>query len=210
MRFVYDLRCFDVLLALSTCSPALFVQLEWSLLSDSDRSTTENLGYSRNVSVAYIAVLMHGDSSTVRRAEGVGREAGLRPNGPPQCPFLGRLPSLQSWNNPGTHDLEAWAHHNLYDAEQAGARALGMDASMWDCSVNHYAGFWWEDLEYYGQASYFRLLGWDADAWDTHDLEPETEDLYWDDLTQVQQAAATQLCYHRDLWDEISLQYWES
>jgi len=113
-----------------------------------------------------------------------------------------------SWNNPGTNDIEAWSYHDLYEDEITGVKGLGID-SVWDCQINHYRGYWWEDIEYFGYARYFELLGWDADSWDDYDLTPETEGMYWDDLTKEQQAAATQLCYHRDLWDEISIQYWD-
>ena len=41
------------------------------------------------------------------------------------------------------------------------------------------------------------ILGWDEDSWDNDGDAPDTEDMYWDELTPEQQAAAVQLCYFR-------------
>mmetsp|Transcript_11354 Transcript_11354/g.17998 ORF Transcript_11354/g.17998 Transcript_11354/m.17998 type:complete len:128 (-) Transcript_11354:176-559(-) len=113
----------------------------------------------------------------------------------------------KGWNKPGTNGVEAWSFHDLYENEMVGAQGLGIDDEMWDCHINHYDGYWWEDIEYYGYAQYFNELGWSAEAWDNGE-HPETEDLYWDELTSKQQAAAAQLCWHRDLWNEESIPMW--
>jgi len=113
-----------------------------------------------------------------------------------------------TWNNPGTADVEAWSYHDLYEKETVGVLELGMDDEMWDCHVNHYYGYWWEDIEYYGYDLYFSALGWDVDSWDNGAQMPKTEDMYWDELSLAQQAAATQLCYFRDLWDSVSIPEW--
>lgn len=47
------------------------------------------------------------------------------------------------------------------------------------------------------------LLGWSANSWDNNGQLPDTEDMFWDELTPKQQAATTQLCYFRDLWDSV-------
>ena len=38
---------------------------------------------------------------------------------------------------------------------------------------------------------------------------PETDDMYWDDLTSEQQQAAGQLCFSKELWDEVPLPDWK-
>lgn len=52
---------------------------------------------------------------------------------------------------------------------------------------------------------YATSLGWDENKWDNNGSDPETEDFYWDDLTLEQQAAASQICYFKDLWDGLVL-----
>ena len=85
-----------------------------------------------------------------------------------------------------------------------------MNEEMWDCHINHYYGYYWEDIEYYGYDKYYVVLGWNADSWDNESGEPYTEDLYWDELSQVQQEAATQLCFFKELWDGESIPNWEA
>ncbi|KAL7525331.1 hypothetical protein ACHAXR_000959, partial [Thalassiosira sp. AJA248-18] len=100
-----------------------------------------------------------------------------------------------TWNLPGTGDIEAWSYHDLYDIEVAGAQGLGIDSEMWDCHINHYFGYWWEDIEYYGYDEYLTGLGWKVESWDNCAPAPDSEDKYWDELTPRQQAGATQVCY---------------
>ena len=117
---------------------------------------------------------------------------------------------MQTWNNPTNADIEAWSYHDLYDNELAGVQALGMNDETWDCHINHYFGYWWEDVEYFGYDEYFTVLGWDVKSWESEAPRPETENMYWDDLTPDQQAAAAQLCYFRDLWDMVPIPNWEA
>ena len=37
----------------------------------------------------------------------------------------------QTWDRPGTSDLEYWKYADLYDDEKIGAEALGIDEDMW-------------------------------------------------------------------------------
>ena len=96
----------------------------------------------------------------------------------------------------------------MYSNELAGAQGLGITEAMWNCHVNHYTGLWWEDIERYGYDQYFIALGWTVDSWDNGAHAPETEDLYWDELTPEQRAAATQLCYTREVWDSVPISDW--
>ena len=74
-----------------------------------------------------------------------------------------------------------------------------------DCHINHYLGHWWEDLEELEVAQYYAILGWNIDSWDEELYIPETEDMYWDELTSEQQQAAGQLCFSKELWDRVPL-----
>lgn len=51
-------------------------------------------------------------------------------------------------------------------------------------------------------------MGWTEKAWDEYDDPPESDGKYWPDLTPEEQAAAFEVCYFREVWDEVSLQYW--
>ena len=119
---------------------------------------------------------------------------------------LGYTPQI--WNRPGLYQLESWAFYELHEDEQSGAEGLGINEAMWDCHINHYHGYWWQDLQALNLDQYFIALGWNATMWDEGDSTPDTNDMYWDELIQEQQAAATQVCFTQDLWDEIPLPEW--
>ncbi|KAL7553210.1 hypothetical protein ACHAWF_016467 [Thalassiosira exigua] len=106
-----------------------------------------------------------------------------------------------SWDEPGTNELEEYSYAELNTDEKSGATSLGISDHTWDCHINHYHAYWWADLEIRGSDQYFKALGWDEDSWDGDGQTPRSEDLNWDDLTEKEQLAASQLCYFRELWD---------
>jgi len=112
--------------------------------------------------------------------------------------------NFKTWNEPGSAAVEDWSYHDLYEEEIAGLKGLGISGDAWDCHINHYFGYWWQDIVYYGYDQYFAVLGWDVNNWDSGEL-PATEDMYWDELSPEQKEAASQLCYFRDLWDGVSI-----
>jgi len=75
--------------------------------------------------------------------------------------------------------------------------------------MNHYFGYWWSDLEIIGNDQYLIALGWDESSWDGEGPVPESDDLYWDELTLEEQTAASQICYFKDLWNGKSIPDWE-
>ena len=115
----------------------------------------------------------------------------------------------QTWNVPGSNDIEQWSYDDLYDNEVSGARGLGIDEDMWDCHVNHYLGWWWDELAEYDLARYFIILGWSADSWDGDAPKPEEQDMSWEELTLEQRAAAAQICYTGDIWDMNPIPRWQ-
>ena len=64
----------------------------------------------------------------------------------------------------------------------------------------------------YGYDKYLTVLGWDEtkweNGWESPEEAPETEGLYWNDMTEEQQAAATELCYFEYLWDGYPITEW--
>ena len=81
-------------------------------------------------------------------------------------------------------------------------------SSFLDCHINHYTGFWWEDVEELNVSQYYEFLGWNEYSWD-NDVLPATDSMSWFELSPVEQEAAKQLCYNRELWDGILLPEWE-
>jgi hypothetical protein len=116
--------------------------------------------------------------------------------------------SLKTWNEPGSNLAEDYSYDDLYENEKSGANLLGLGGDIWDCQVNHYLGCWWKDLEERGLDQYVKVLGWDEDRWNHDGPVPDTDDVYWDDLTQEQQEAAIQICYFRELWDNVPIPEW--
>jgi len=118
--------------------------------------------------------------------------------------------SQNTWDKPGTSNLEDNSYDELYKNAKSGAISLGFSHDIWDCHINHYHAYWWADLQRDGIDQYLHVLGWDKNSWEGDEPDPETEDLYWDGLTPDQQAAAVQVCYHKDLWDMLPLSQWKS
>lgn len=113
--------------------------------------------------------------------------------------------SKKTWDTPGSNILEKYRYDDLSESGKNGATSLGLGNAIWDCHINHYVGFTWSDLAAGGFVQYATSLGWDENKWDNNGSDPETEDFYWDDLTLEQQAAASQICYFKDLWDGLVL-----
>ena len=117
----------------------------------------------------------------------------------------------ETWDIPGSNELEGTSYVDLDNNEKTGVMTLlGLTAEeVYDCHINHYHGYWWADLVESGYDIYYALLGWNEDSWDNDGDAPNTEDMYWNELTIHQQVAAGQICYFRDLWDGISIPEWE-
>ncbi len=115
---------------------------------------------------------------------------------------------LKTWDAPGSNLAEDYCYDDLYENEKSGADLLGMGYDIWDCHINHYLGYWWEDLEERGLDQYLKELGWDENSWNQDGPVPDTDDLYWDGLTPDQQEAAVQICYFRELWDNVPIPEW--
>lgn len=107
-------------------------------------------------------------------------------------------------------DLESSSFENLTDEEKQNVKALGLDKTMWDCYMNHYNGNSWEDLQATGAAQYYEILGWEQASWDEEEgaTDPDTDDMYWDELSAVEQEAAFSVCFFKNSWDWVSLAEW--
>ena len=88
--------------------------------------------------------------------------------------------------------------------------SFGLSGEIWDCHINHYSGYYWADLEEGGIDQYYSVLGWNINNWENDGPVPDTEDAYWDELSPGQQAAASAVCYSKDLWNGNVITDWEA
>jgi hypothetical protein len=110
-----------------------------------------------------------------------------------------------TWNLPGTADVEKLSFGSLTADNQAAAVALGFSEVVWDCYVNHYDDYSWDELATEGVQQYYITLGWTDDAWTTDSSTPASDEEFFGDLTSDQTAAAEELCYNELLWNGESL-----
>jgi len=112
------------------------------------------------------------------------------------------------WDNLEIASIESHPYDHLSQAEQQGVGALGLDAEIWDCYVNHYYGYYWDELEDAGVAKYYSALGWTKASWEEGGAEPAIEDLYWNELSETEKENAINLCYFEYSWNWIGLDDW--
>ncbi|KAL7526048.1 hypothetical protein ACHAXR_001289 [Thalassiosira sp. AJA248-18] len=112
-----------------------------------------------------------------------------------------------SWNNFFYNEIENNMFEELPVTEQQGVETLGLDAATWDCYINHYIGYYWSGLEAERIANY-EILGWNETMWAEELDVPDTEEMYWDELSPQQQQAALNVCYSKNSWDGIPLGEW--
>lgn len=140
-----------------------------------------------------------------------------------------------TWNNPGTADIESLTFETIVTQDAMLTTALvilGFDTSTkWNCWMNHYFDFDWDELTKLPAASEaqesrdfvdndsmyglqvqlaWETLGWTSFTWNSQDssLWPASESKSWDQLTVAEQEAADTLCFTRNLWDEVSIPNW--
>lgn len=111
------------------------------------------------------------------------------------------------WNT-FTSPVEDIDWGSLYEDMQIGAGAMGYNLERWDCCINHYNNYDWDDLdddEYPALQLSMEVLGWDNHSWTTSVDEPESERNTWGNLTLFEQAAADFVCFDESLWNGDAL-----
>jgi hypothetical protein len=127
-----------------------------------------------------------------------------------------------TWNVIGLHtDIESltWDKLQSNEIETSALSTIGYTKTTWDCFINHFRGYSWYDLTFYGLDLPLITLGWTEAMWDAKDpisssmmavasinrqsgiLLPDTVYKSWDSLTEIEQVAARELCYFIDSWD---------
>ena len=113
-----------------------------------------------------------------------------------------------SWNLLQSNSLEIdETFYGLGSQQREGANELGFYPHTWDCHMNHYNAYYWKG--FYGEMKLaIEALGWTVQSWDYAISEPATESQDWKELTAKQRAAATMLCYFREVWDDVPITEW--
>lgn len=112
-----------------------------------------------------------------------------------------------SWDNLEIYDLETLAYSDLTSQEKQYLMSLGMDGDKWDCYMNHYNGYYWDDLPKASISEHLTTLGYTQTTWD-EDEGADTDNMDWDELTSEQQEAAYKLCYFKNSWNWVDLNNW--
>lgn len=112
------------------------------------------------------------------------------------------------WDNLELLELEAFPYDDLTAEEIPDVLTLGLDEDVWNCFINHYNGYYWDDLVEEGVVEYYEILGWTERMWDDEVGTPDTDDFYWYELSAEEQEAANSLCFIANSWDWVSLADW--
>lgn len=110
-----------------------------------------------------------------------------------------------TWNNIGTADHESTSWEDLTLSQQHGLTSLGFYEDQYDCYIHHYEDYDWAELVQYNVSEHLETLGWTQAMWEGGTETPASDDKDWSQLTVEEQAAAEELCYDQDLWNEVPL-----
>lgn len=103
------------------------------------------------------------------------------------------------WNVVGLHPVESRDWKQLTPLERSSAELLDWDQISWDCWVNHFRAYTWEELVLWGLDFHYTALGWNEKSW--VGLEDEPEKKTWKELDEAERTAATELCFFRQTWE---------
>jgi len=133
-----------------------------------------------------------------------------------------------AWNQPSTARVESlswWYNVNMdyYDVDQDGdyyepnsdfsnatvtLGFVGDEAEdVWDCWINHYSYYSWDDLVKYDIAPFYMDLGWTPGSWNETLPEPASNSKFYAELTDKEKTAALTVCYTQKLWDYEELPF---
>lgn len=108
-----------------------------------------------------------------------------------------------SWNQ-FSSPVEEMSFDALYEDMAEAAETMGYNEDRWDCCLNHYTNYDYDELGKEGYAHLeiaYTILGWHSDNWEDGQEPPLTEQKDWEDLIALEQTAADYLCYDENSWD---------
>jgi len=122
-----------------------------------------------------------------------------------------------TWDNPGSAAIEknTWSQMEDMGMRQY-ARTIGFFLHSWECYVNHYLSYTWDELKDVRTKSggnvieYYETLGWTSSNWlPSNNPPPSSEQKYWDTLTEAEKNAGRNVCYFKESWNlQFSIEQW--
>jgi len=113
-----------------------------------------------------------------------------------------------TWNLPGAAEVEIYSYDEMDTEQQELVTALGfLDKNEWDCYVNHWEYYDWNDFPE-GIQSYWEALGWTEGNWENGADPPASEDKFFSELAAAEKTAAEELCFFAETWDGESMDDW--
>jgi len=109
-----------------------------------------------------------------------------------------------TWNNLGTAEIEKRSWEELTEHQKSDAVSLGFYHRTWDCFLNHYRSYVWENIDRDSQDA-LQVLGWSKESWEEKDVSP-SYDNEWSRLSEKEQSVAAVLCFFEDNWDGNTLE----
>ena len=109
-----------------------------------------------------------------------------------------------TWNMPGTASIEDLDYFSISDAQKRAVLSLGfVGEDDWDCYINHYDYYDWDELLDDGVQIFYLMLGWTEKSWEGKESSPPSEEKDWDELASCEQIAADELCFFEEIWDRL-------
>mmetsp|Transcript_6733 Transcript_6733/g.10761 ORF Transcript_6733/g.10761 Transcript_6733/m.10761 type:complete len:393 (+) Transcript_6733:155-1333(+) len=111
-----------------------------------------------------------------------------------------------TWNNHGLAPIEKKGWSSLSSNERDGANLIGYTEGTWDCFINHYENYSWDELAEKGVQAHYQGLGWSQEHWEHTAADiVYTEGRWWGQLTDNEKKAANALCYFKENWDKVDM-----
>ena len=111
-----------------------------------------------------------------------------------------------SWNVLQLAKIEQKGWFQLSYNEKELAREIGLgDQEVWDCWINHFDSYSWDDIISRSIGKHFIGLGWSEKTWNGDEGPPESDSKSWSELSETEQLHASQLCFDFDAWERIDM-----
>ena len=75
----------------------------------------------------------------------------------------------------------------------------------WDCYINHYNFYDWDELVDDGVQEFFETLGWNNNSWIGNEDPPASDGKLWMDLSFEEKSAAEEVCFFKATWNSQEL-----
>jgi hypothetical protein len=116
---------------------------------------------------------------------------------------IGFTKARKSWAQQGRdEDIESKSWTSLSNSIRANAAIVGFTEDTWDCHINHYNDYSWEELATDNLTEYFETIGYTTEIWEGEDTDLDVDDEDWEDISEEAQAALEEICWTEDLWDD--------